>query len=172
MTEKIKTLLENLKSKEYRKLRVTGKTFSTENAYTYENCVKFFRELADIEKPMLFENDSFGFNRYTDFKVPQRSGNVTPNYHRIITNGFDKIVADIKISIQKTDDEEKQKFGKMMLGFLEICFEICEEYKNCAKERGNTRLYKALLRIPHSGATSFYEARKYKHYSRSDTANV
>ncbi|MBO5060014.1 MAG: pyruvate formate-lyase [Clostridia bacterium] len=158
MTEKIKALLENLKSREYRKQRITGKTINRENYHALENQAKLLRELADIEKPILFDNDSFGFNRYTDIMVPGRSGNVTMNYEKVLTFGFDKLISDIELSIQKTSDAEKKQYGKTMLDLLYICLEIAEKYKAHAKEKGNTRLYNALLKIPHKGAESFYEA--------------
>ena len=158
MTKKIEFLLENLKRGEHKKLRATGKSVEYTDFGDNKNGVNSFKKIANIEKPLLFPNDSFGFNRYTDFQVVSRAGNVTPNYKKMIEHGFDKIISDIKISIQNTDDEKKQKYGKTMLELLDICLKICEKYKIYAKEKGNTRLYQALLKIPHNGAESFYEA--------------
>jgi len=158
MTEKIKFLLDNLKRGEYKKLRVTGKSDEYTDFGENENGVNSFKKIASIEKPLLFPEDSFGFNRYTDFKAVSRSGNVTPNYKRIIENGFDKVISDIKVSISNTDDEKKKNYGKTMVELLEICIDICEKYKIHAKEKGNTKLYNALLKIPHNGAESLYEA--------------
>lgn len=158
MTEKIKALLENLNKREYKKQRMTGVSVDLSNYEDVYRQADFFREITSIEKPVLFENDSFGFNRYTDFRLPGRSGNVTPNYARVITCGFDKIISDIELAIRETNDEEKMKYGKVMLELINICLEVCEKYKSYAKEKGNTRLYNALLRVPHSGAESLYEA--------------
>lgn len=155
MTDKVKALYENLKKREYRKNRVHAKPVKSD---PIENQVEFFREVASFENPVLFENDSFGFNRYTDFIAPSRFGNITPNYKRIITDGFDKAISDIENNIRKTDDPKKQEYGKTMLGLLEICLCLAEKYREHAKEKGNTKLYNALTKIPHKGAKSFYEA--------------
>ena len=84
MTEKIKFLLENLKCGEHKKLRVTGKSVDYTNFGENEYGVNSFKKMANIEIPLLFPSDSFGFNRSTDFKVVVREGNVTPNYNKII----------------------------------------------------------------------------------------
>jgi len=64
MTEKIKFLLDNLKRGEYKKLRVTGKSDEYTDFGENENGVNSFKKIASIEKPLLFPEDSFGFNRY------------------------------------------------------------------------------------------------------------
>lgn len=158
MTEKVKALLENLKKSEYRKQRITGVTVDTKNFEDLNSHVKFFKEVTRLEEPVLFDIDSFGFNRYTDFFPPARPGNVTPNYARVINCGFDRIVSDIKLAISETNDEEKKRYGNILLELLDICLEVCEKYRNCAKEKGNTKLYNALLNVPYNGAKSLYEA--------------
>lgn len=158
MNQRISILLENLRGREYRSKRLKTECVIPKDYHSLENQVKLFKEIANIEKPVLFDNDNFGFNRYTDYKPPCRGGNVTPNYGKVITLGFDEIISEIKLSIQKTQDIEKRKYGKVMLEMLEICLGICEKYKVYAKNNGNTQLYNALLKIPHSGAESFYEA--------------
>lgn len=158
MNPKINMLLKNLKSKEYRNNRIKTEYAGTENSDALDAQLKLLRELADIEKPVLFENDSFGFNRYTNCNTPWRDGNVTPNYARVITLGFDRIISEIKLSMQKTQDAEKHEYGRSMIEMLGVCLDISDKYKVYAKEMGNTRLYNALSKIPRNGAESFYEA--------------
>lgn len=158
MKESIKKLLDELKSKEYRKLR-QEKTFAFSEDYeSLDGQATAFRDICNIEKPLIYSGDSFGFNRYTNFKVRQRKGNVTPDYGRIISCGLDSVINDIERSVEKTEDEEKREYGRTMLALLKICLEVSEKYKEAAKNAGNTRLYEALSRIPRKGAESFYEA--------------
>ena len=51
---------------------------------------------------------------------------------------------------------EKIRFGKEMLNHIDILFDICKKHRETAKSAGNEKLYKALEKIPHKGADTFY----------------
>ncbi len=158
MTEKIRYLLDFLNKKEYRKLRRHVPSAVNDFCYTLDETDTAFKKLIAEDSPVCFENDSFGFNRSVDTFIPPGTGNLTPNYARIMAQGLDETVCEIKQAMQNTDDEEKLIFGKAMLDQIQLCFDYCEKQKNQALECGNTKLYDALTRLPHKKAESFYEA--------------
>lgn len=158
MTEKIKNLLDNLSSNNHRNSREEAKQIDIEKFLDIESHISIMQAFSDAEKPLIHDGDIFGFNRSTIIKPPWRMGNVTPNYARVITQGFDKVISDIKENIKKSNDESKKHYGEIMLGLLDICVDICDDYRVYANETGNTKLYNALLKVPHHGATTFYEA--------------
>ena len=155
MTEKVKFLLEQLNKKEYRAKREHAERFIYDNEKSFaEN----FRCVIENEKPVLYEQDDFGFNRSSDHIVVPQGGNVTPNYARIINCGYDKVIEQLKEAMSKTNDKEKLEYGQLMLDSVEIVLEFADKYRDFAKEQGNDRLYNALCKIPHKGAETFYEA--------------
>ncbi len=155
MTEKVKFLLEQLNKKDYRAKRGHVEQFAYDGKKSFaEN----FRSVIENEKPVLYEQDDFGFNRSTDNIIVPHMGNVTPNYARVMNCGFDKIAEQIKEAMSKTDDKEKLEYGQMMLDSVDVILEFSDKYRDFAKEQGNDRLYNALCKIPHKGAETFYEA--------------
>ena len=158
MTEKIKLLREQLKSNEYKKLRKDGKTLDYKKFITPKDFVYNFRLFMERENPILFENDNFGFNHSFNARLTDITTNYTPNYQKVISQGFDAIRSQIRVSIEKHDEIERKEFGKAMLECLDIFTEYCEKCRNLAKSKGNLKLYNALSKIPAKGAESFYEA--------------
>lgn len=159
MTSKIKSFLEELKKQEYRNLR--KKTDFELSAEERSKITEFnvFEKIVSLADPIIIsEHDDFGFNMGSDFRFCDGPGNVTPNYYRIISQGFDKTKSEIEKSIQSTADIKKKSFGEQMLKYLDLCTEICKKHREIAKANGNERLYKALCRIPENAAESFYEA--------------
>lgn len=133
MTKHIEMLLQQLKDKEYRKLRSP-----------------------DAEGPILYPLDYFGFHLGKPDKLIANEGNVTPDYERVITKGFDAIREELVASIDNATDPEKRAYGKRMLADLDECIRITDDYRQTV--HSNPRLYQALQRVPHKGATTFYEA--------------
>lgn len=150
MTNEVKKFLELLKKQEYRKMRKKIQEPSQD---------EFFFKIMSLTEPLLFEDDEFGFNIGFDLTIREssRGGNLTPDYN-IIHRGLDAVYEEIKDSINNTDDSEKIKFGKEMLNHIDILFDICKKHRETAKSAGNEKLYKALEKIPHKGADTFYEA--------------
>ena len=158
MTDRIKKLLDTLNSKEYRKVRRHVPCPVDHYCRELDDVMNCTKMLITPDSPIAYEDDIFGFNHSVDTKLPCGSGNLTPNYKRVMTQGFDEIIGQIKDRIERTDNEDKKYFGKCMLEMLELCLEYCEKQKLQAKENGNEKLYNALLKIPRKPAESFYEA--------------
>ena len=154
MTKKISKLLKNLKLAEYQKQRVSVEGLQVDINKQTEN----FENAAKMEKAVIFSEDSFGFNRYTDYRPMIQEGNVTANYMRIISSGLDKVTLHIKDSMSKTDDKEKIKYAENLMRLIDICISISDKYRACAKEQKNEKLYQALSKIPGQGAENLYEA--------------
>ncbi len=134
MTDKISALLQFLKDKEYRKYRVHPDGF-----------------------PVVYPIDFFGFHNGCEKPFDwDDGGNVTPDYPRIMANGFDKIRADIVKNIAAAEDEKKRAYGEKMLCEVDRILRISDAYRETVRE--NERLYAALQRVPHGSATTFYEA--------------
>ena len=158
MTEKIASLLQYLKSCEYKTQRISVSLETPDDELDIQAQTLLFEKAQKLEKPVLFQNDSFGFNRHTTFRPPIREGNITPNYARIIQSGFNKTAEDVKKSIRQTEDPEKIAYGNVLLKQIDICMAIADGYMRCAKEQGNEKLYAALCHIPRNGARNLYEA--------------
>lgn len=158
MTERIQDILQFLRKQEYKKARVDGIDLKQSDFEDLEAYTKLFRKLAENEKPIIFSDDSFGFNRLTKTKFSYSYGNITPNYARVITDGFDKIIDDINTSISVEKDDTKNQYGKFMIDMLESAMIIADNCKEEAKKANNKKLYTALLTVPHKGATDLYEA--------------
>ena len=152
MTDKVKRLLKDLKDREYRKMRCTPTP--VDFTPTREDQIGVLRQVVALEKPLFYENDSFGFNRYAAHKVRAIAGNVTPNYGKILEIGFDGCVDMIRDSMAKTTDPEKLAFGQGMLDAIELSLTIADAYKSAA----TGRLGAALQQVPRKGARDFYEA--------------
>ena len=152
MTDRVKALLNDLTGREYRNKRMQLERLD----YTglAEDQVGFLRRLVALEKPLIYDNDSFGFNRYAAQKVKALSGNVTPNYGRLLAQGFDGCVDKIKAAMAQTSDPEKLRFGQGMLDSIEVSMGIVEQYRQAA----TGKLKEAIGQVPRKGARSFYEA--------------
>lgn len=169
MTEKVRSFLELLRKKEYRKNRIENDTDLTNeiNGSSPELCDTLILErMLDGEIPVILEGDIFGFNRRqknlpyyydsTGKKIADGPGNVTPNYARVISSGFDTLLEEIdKYEKINTDSPF---FYEAMRRSVNASLKIAEDYRRKAERVGNTRLADALDRVPHKGAESFYEA--------------
>ncbi len=158
MTEKIQELLNTLNARKYRSQRKHIENTIFCDIEEESSSIKNLMAVISNEEPLLYENDTIGFNRTTDLKYISTMGNVTPNYYRVISSGFDSLINEINNSIENTRDKEKIAFGKDMLSAIDLVFEMADKYKNYAKEKGCQKLYDALSNIPHKGAGNFYEA--------------
>lgn len=156
MTERVRLLLKDLKARQYRKKRMQMEPMDFEGLADEQ--VGFLRRIVALEKPLFYDNDSFGFNRYAAQKIKHLSGNVTPNYGRILAEGFDGCAERIGKAMKATNDPEKLKFGQDMLDTIAISMTVVDDYRQAAREQGNIRLYEALCQVPRKPARSFYEA--------------
>ncbi len=158
MTDRVKILLEQLKSKSYRQNRKSIAPLEFDYSGDYKAYVNNFAKMCDAEKPVLFEADRIGFNRTADTRTVWGNGNITPNYARIIGGGFDEVINSLKQSMSQTTDNKKLEFGNAALQCIQLVYGVCDGYKAYAKEHGNSELYNALCNIPQKGAKDLYEA--------------
>lgn len=135
MTDIIRSMLDQLKSKSYRKLRTTT-----------------------MDKPILYPNEYFGFHFGSAEPHKGGPGNVVPNYGRVISRGFDGVRADIREALRSATTEDQIIYANAMLSELFILEDIADRHREVVRESGNTRLYTALGRVPRNGAQSFFEA--------------
>lgn len=157
MTDRIQAMRAFLEKRAYRQYRSPGLKVTEADIENEQKRAALFRKLAELETPILFENDSIGFNRSTETRFCYSWGNITPNYGRLFTDGLDKTISDIQGAMDKTADEAKKAYGALMLDMLASCLMLAEKYREAAKDK-NPQLYRALERIPHQGATDYYEA--------------
>lgn len=158
MQERIRKIKENLKKAEYKNQRMHIELSYNKGTFDMEQQIDLFKSLANAEEAVIFDDDSFGFNRYTDFTPPIREGNVTPNYLRMISSGFEKTAEEIKNSASKTDDNGKKEYADKLLALLDVCSGISDKYAFKAQSQGNKKLYDVLTKIPKKGADTLYEA--------------
>lgn len=158
MTDKVKKMLSYLNSKEYIKLRKDGTEIKVDKSITIDEYVSKFNEVMTREQPVIFETDMFGFNRYINTRQGLLNANLTPNYYRVMSQGFGQIKNQINEMIRNTSDDSKKSYGEAMLKCINIVIEFAQKYKNHAKKVGNQKLYDALCKIPFNRADSFYEA--------------
>lgn len=158
MTEHVAMLLERLQKQEYRKKRNACEHAPFHKQYGYEQIVSQFREMVTLAQPTQYAQDDFGFYFGCSVPLGASAGNVTPNYGRILTEGLNKTICQIRAAMGKTREEEKRTYGQCMLDMLEICLQVCEQQKALALKMGNEKLYQALCHVPRQGARTLYEA--------------
>ena len=170
MTERIEKKLKLLKSDAYKQHRreienpVVDFPEGTSDVYVHQYLLRYM--LAE-EKPILFEEDIFGFNRSLS-KCPEgrcgerwfkgSTGNITPDYAYVFSSGMDVIADRIKKKLQGCNDAKKKELYVAMLDGVEASLALSDRYRDYAKEQGATKLYEALCTVPHRPATSFYQA--------------
>ncbi|MBQ7370108.1 MAG: pyruvate formate-lyase, partial [Clostridia bacterium] len=124
-----------------------------------------------LEKPLFYDNDIFGFNRYANvrYKFKEKCfllrGNLTVDHENLIKvglNGIRKIIND-----HYQEGGSSQKFYDYCIRILDDLSDIVDKYRECAKERKNQELYEALCVVPENGAKTYYQALvsiKFLHY--------
>lgn len=171
MTEKVSKFLELLRKKEYRKNRIDNDINVTEEVNANHEGLRdtiVLERMLEGEAPVILEGDVFGFNRKQS-KLPyyyiadgrlidSGPGNVTPNYARVISTGYGKLLEDIEKYKKINVDSESAIFYEALERGIRCSIDIAERYRKAAAESGNDRLAEALSRIPIKGAESFYEA--------------
>ncbi len=159
MTERIQNLLDFLNSKKFcsERSHIDELPHPFDPSFEKIGTAENLKCVLAAEKPLIYENDRLGFNRTTDVAF-WGVGNVTPNYYRIISKGFDAIIDEIKASLEGTNDPKKLAYGKNMLLAIEAIYDMSEKYKTQAMLTGCNSLYEALSVVPRKGARNFYEA--------------
>ena len=169
MTEQIRKKLAFLKSGEYKKqrreLEIGEFTFPEGTSEIYVNTF-LHKHMIENERPMLYPDDCFGFNR-TVLKTPVGfvgkrkynigEGNITVNYPYVLRVGMDELLERIKLKLSECSEDKRELYESMKSSVC-VCLDLADKYREYAKELGYTELYGALCQVPHKGAESFYQA--------------
>lgn len=171
MTENVKIALAALRAQEYKKERIVIEDYNlTEQVKHLEDRMRrpaMLKDMFSREIPHFLEGDIFGFNRtgknipyYLDAKNRRQQnvgGNITINYGRVISSGFDASLA-LMDALQPKIDETRTVFYDAMREYIAAVYDLCDRYREEAEKQGKTKMAEALKTIPRKGATSFYEA--------------
>jgi len=170
MTERIQKKLAYLKAGEYKKQRrklEKEELFYLEGTDEMRVHADLLRYMIESERPIIFDDDRFGFNRTVqrtpkafigEKKIDRGEGNITINYPYVLGVGMDVLLARVNDKLKACDDAQKISFYSSMKDSIEVCLELSDRYRDYAKEQGATQLYEALCQVPHKGAQSFYQA--------------
>lgn len=174
MTDKVRRALAVLREGEYKKNRIDNGVFDvTDRVNAHGTEYRLFHMLSAMleqEQPYMLGEDIFGFNRrlkntptYIDPCTGKRTrngkGNLTPNYARIISHGFDAVLKEIEArEASLAIKDRRNAFFGTMKQYIALVYDIAERNRKEAVATGNGRLADALCRIPRGGADSFYEA--------------
>lgn len=175
MTDKVKAFLDELRSREYRKVRVDGDWEEASKIFEavpigLRNAV-MTEAMLHREVPYFLPGDRFGFNRtvkelpydWTDkedgSKQKQHTfdGNVTPNWKSVMERGLDDVLRQIS-ALSEAADEEQRDFYEAMRRSTEAVLDLADRYRTAAVAEGYEELAVALGQVPHGAARSFYEA--------------
>ncbi len=170
MTERVQKALDELRTHKYREQRVTSDDFDMTEELKGESPklihTRILEKMLESENPYFLQNDIFGFNRkntitpyyYKDEKKQvDFGGNITPNYRRVIEQGFDAVLAQIQEYSKNANDSQKL-FYEAMRRDVVASLDICDRYRDAARKAGKFELADALEWIPLKPARSFYEA--------------
>ena len=142
MNEQTRAYYDALKAKEYRKLRKPLREplpEAYEFPYDTDCYVRHYETILAESFPILLPGDDFGFHKScTDVSRGLRSGNYTLNYARVISEGFDPILARLKERVKGETDPEKIECGQGMITCLEDTFPIVRRYRETAETAGHS----------------------------------
>ncbi len=173
MTDKVKKMLDLLRSGEYKKHRIDNEGYDlTDKIFGVDEMLIpsiLLEDMLEREEPIIFEGDIFGFNRrnvccpsYTNSRgnlIRHCTGNLTPNYAAVMDRGLDDMLREIRERAARTESEsDKRLFYEAMERDILSILNICDRYLAEAEKRGTKRLVAALRQVPRKRATSFYEA--------------
>jgi len=173
MTDKVKKALTQLRSMEYKKQRIDNGDFDITGIVMKEPGTRrrlaMFREMLHAETPYILADDIFGFNRRNrqtpcyvtehGHKIRGNGGNITPNYARVIGQGFDGVIERIDGTLAALPaDSNRREFLEIMKEYIALVYEISDRYLEAAEAEGHTKLAEALKWVPRNPARNFYEA--------------
>ena len=145
MTERVKALLALLKSKAYKKNRISEPVGVLDTSMKHNTEV--FCAALDIEKPNLFPGDRIGFNRYNSESPMTSNGNFAPSYDIYLQGGFEAIR-------NKLCTDEQTEFTTAAQEAIAAIYRLCDKYRDAA----DGDLKAALARVPRFAPQSYYEA--------------
>lgn len=154
MTDRVKKLLDLLKAREYRRLRGEYTDYVSPSR-SGDVRLELFLQNVSIQKPLIFEGDRIGFNRYTK-EINRKNyspGNIVPDYAFYLKNGLGYVYKHLE-AIPETAEEHQKIFAGRGLKALDAIFKVCNKFKEAA----DGELKSALERIPYEAPKSYYEA--------------
>ena len=154
MTERVEKLLRLLNERKYREMRTEGDN-SVVESFSAEDRLEMFIKNTAAEKPVLFEGERIGFNRYRK-NIIRKSfspGNIVPDYGYYLKNGLGKVYEGFK-SLPETATESQREFADMAIKAIDAVFALCEKYRSSA----DGELKAALENVPYNPPASYYEA--------------
>ena len=165
MTERIKTLLQILKSDSYKANRKANEivlTAEEESLHPYLQDAALLKKMLELEDPFFLPGDRIGFHRVnTSYlmctapsgkRIPSWSaGNIVPDYETVLREGIEGIRARI-LSFEPTP------FREAAVVCLNTVLAFADRYAEKAREAGDPELYASLCRVPRKGATTLLEA--------------
>ena len=179
MTERVRKMLDFMLDRSYRKVRQEyeidiNETYKTNNLS--DLIIESLIIAADKEKPLIYDGDIFGFNRYARCRLKfertgedktnsnSNNGNFTLDYDAFLSEGLDGIRARIESKKSRND----VPFYDGLLRVLDVFNSIAQSQREEAKRIGNVELYEALCTVPQKGAQTYYQALvalKFLHYA-------
>lgn len=174
MTNQVAAMLQTLRSKEYRKNRLSmhWDLPGFNDVDEFRQSTWIMEAMLEKQEPVLLEGDIFGFVRHLiqrpgvdanshtiidGVKFFERYSNITPAYELLIDQGLDAVIAKLEEKAACAEGE-KLRFCQEAKAQLMAILCLCERYRNAAKEAGNLRLYNALCVVPRNKPTGLYEA--------------
>ena len=174
MTEQVSSMLQTLRSKEYRSKRVSyfWDLPGFNDVDEFRQSTWFMEAMLEKQEPVLLDGDIFGFVRYLidrpgvdanshtvieGVKFYERYSNITPAYELLIDQGLDSVIAQLDAKAIDAKGEHL-RFCQEAKAQLLAVIALCDRYRNAAQAAGNMKLYNALCTVPRQRATGLYEA--------------
>lgn len=91
-------------------------------------------------------------------KIIFAKGHLTPNYHRLVTQGYRGVLEEVQKNADAIRTEKAEAYAKNAEIVVNAIRKFAHRYAEAAKEAGNQRAYEALLRVPYEPAYDLYSA--------------
>lgn len=153
MTDKVNRFLQFHLNKENLKYRTT--TVYPDNAKL--NSAEILRLFYEREKPILFPEDIFGFNRTISNIATDKMcmTNFIADFSWALKNGFNKIREELVSLLENATNKE---FYKDAITSIDLTLEFVIKYREEAKKQNNDNLYSALEVVPFNQPNDYYQA--------------
>lgn len=160
MTDRVARFLEFHRKREYRSDRQEV-TYPKVEAGRFRQAAADFAETVKAERPVLYKDDLFGFNRSVknvcDYNIQYELNNFTPDYGWALTNGLES-VRQMLIGRREEAPSDRKEFFTGAIEHIDAVYAIADQYREYAREQGNEILYGALCVVPRHAAADYYQA--------------
>lgn len=171
MTDRVKSLLQFLKSGEYKANRGQYEIKLSEQEEVLPSKLKdaaIFKATLANESPYLLPNERIGFNRSNteyymsicpdgQYRPLWTTGNLIPDYEMMLNRGMEAVGQEIADKLQCCSQEQTE-FYEAALSAINTALEFADRCAVSAKEAGAHELYSCLCRVPRQGASTLLEA--------------